>query len=304
MSSTTEKAAAWAEASWAAFPGAVQLPNIEHPTLDDWISAEPAVVSAIERHYFERITLTLWRTPEFEAMTRRNRAFIKCIRLNLEQERDVFGGVLGNRRTNITDSCTIMKSLYDLFCILSTFPPEHQLRLEINICPTKGLQQNDWSVDTLIPALDNQNLEDIPREILGEESLVFYNDECENAWWQSLPAAPAVRSLHLPAKDDLRWRQITLEYMVSRLLNFEEFLFEPNEQVISSQQIPAESAEQHNTLTERLGLVDSRASAIHYNPSFSGKTWAQALAYYRRVTHSYWDEPELMVLLRCFPMYP
>ncbi|KAI1202872.1 hypothetical protein F5X97DRAFT_319025 [Nemania serpens] len=285
------------EVSWAAFPGAVQLPISEHLTHDGSSLAQPATVSrqcqdAIERLNFERITLTLWRMPEFEPMTRRSRAFIKCIRLNLEQEWDIpkpRSQKAPIRRT--ADDCASIKAMHDLFWILSTWKPEEKLRLEIAISSPSGSQQPGCNVDKLTSALADHTLEDVSREILGQQTCVFYNDEYEKAWWQTLPEAPAVRSLHLPTKDHPRWKQSTLQCLISRLPNLEKFYFEPNEEAISSQQIPATHAIQHKILAERLGVAASSVSTIHYGPSFSGKTWTQALTYYERTTEQYFFTP-------------
>ncbi|KAI1170712.1 hypothetical protein F4777DRAFT_594734 [Nemania sp. FL0916] len=153
------------EVSWAAFPGAVQLPLSEHP-IHGYSLDEPAPGScewqdAIARHNFERITLTLWRMSEFESMTRYNRESIKCIRLNLELEGDMF------EISNTADNCTIIKAIHDLFWILSTWEPEEKLRLEINICSST-----------------NHTLEyKVPQEILDPDSQLFCNDEYKNAWY-------------------------------------------------------------------------------------------------------------------------
>ncbi|KAI0193445.1 hypothetical protein F4808DRAFT_442184 [Astrocystis sublimbata] len=169
--------------------------------------------------------------PELKRIT--DRTGIKCIRLDLEQEGDPNQLV-----PSTNDECTIIKAMHDLFSILSKWDAEPRLRLEIRLVPGKpppGCSLNDpFSVPAANQAVGRVPSNSAPQEILSKKSRIFWDDLSEAAWWQSLPRAPVVGSVHLPVKDRLRWRQTTIKYMVWCFPNVATFQFEPMEEGIES----------------------------------------------------------------------
>ncbi|KAI1439631.1 hypothetical protein F5Y02DRAFT_423800 [Annulohypoxylon stygium] len=106
--------------------------------------------------------------------------------------------------------------------------------------------------------------------ILGNDADVFFNEAYEKYWWQTLPEAPAVTSLLLKVPHNRAWKPVTLENLVSRIPNLEEF--------------------RYKNMTQ-----DSAADApIHHNPSFSAKRWSRALAYYSRIHEQYFSTPSMI----------
>ncbi|KAI1326341.1 hypothetical protein F5Y16DRAFT_410886 [Xylariaceae sp. FL0255] len=206
MSRTTAK-----RACWAALTGDTQNSILKDLIDDGHPSAQLATVSrqwqkTIECHNFEHIQLTLWRMPEFGLMTERNRALIKCISLSLELEGDggnLWEASLENPRVSrTTDNCTVIKALHDLFWMLSTWKPQGQLQLEISIYfPSRN-------ADNSSPAPTTRG-----------------SRQADKHWWQTLPEAPAVTSLLIRVQRGRPWRPETLDNLVSRLPNLEEFSY-------------------------------------------------------------------------------
>ncbi|KAI6089623.1 hypothetical protein F4821DRAFT_230558 [Hypoxylon rubiginosum] len=213
----------------------------------------------IEHSNFEHIKLTLWNLPEFHLMTHDNRAHVRCISLSLQLEGD--SGNLWEvppskkRSARKTDNCIIITAIHDLFWMLSSWEPQEQLNLEIEIYSSsrKSLNLSETALD---------------QAILGHEAAVYFNDAYEKYWWQTLPEVPAVTSLLLKVRHDRAWKPATLDNLVSRLPNLEEFRYENMPQDPAANAIP-----------------------IHRNPSFSAKRWSRALAYYRAVQRQYFWTP-------------
>ncbi|KAJ3571877.1 hypothetical protein NPX13_g5231 [Xylaria arbuscula] len=84
--------------------------------------------------------------------------------------------------------------------------------------------------------------------ILSDEDHVFFNEDYEKHWWQALPEALTVTSLVLKVRHDRTWKPATLDNLVSRVPNLEEFRYEHMPQDPAANAIP-----------------------IHHNPSFSAK---------------------------------
>ncbi|KAI6083964.1 hypothetical protein F4821DRAFT_280477 [Hypoxylon rubiginosum] len=219
----------------------------------------------IERHNFERIKLTIWRMPEFGPMTCRNRALIKSIWLSLELEEyecSICEGraVDGNGRWSRdgSDWCIIINAMRDLFWILSAWETQPQKRLTLDISiyspsdsrhhfkyltfgpdaplddrnPTFSNQddpRHGWIAGKLSSAPSRQALEYVHREILapGEYSGVFWNEEYEKTWWQSLPEAPVVSSILFRLQNRRRFAPTAFKCMFSRLPNLEAIHYEP-----------------------------------------------------------------------------
>ncbi|KAI1087233.1 hypothetical protein F5B19DRAFT_476248 [Rostrohypoxylon terebratum] len=107
----------------------------------DHSSAQPANPTRqrqndIEDSNFEHIKLTLWNLPELNLITHDNRAQVRCITLSLQLEGD--SGHLWESPTNrrspcTTDNCVVIVAMHDLFWILSSWEPQGQLNLEIEI---------------------------------------------------------------------------------------------------------------------------------------------------------------------------
>ncbi|KAI1174249.1 hypothetical protein F4777DRAFT_394675 [Nemania sp. FL0916] len=221
----------------------------------------------IEPSNFEHIQLTLWRMPEFSLMTERNRALVKCISLALELEGD--GGLPwepelrpGGRR--FSDNCIVIKGMHDLLRILSTWKPQGQLQLEIKVCggASPAMMQDHEDANTLF----------------AKHGLMFFNDACEKSWWETLPEVPAVTGLVIRVRGGRPWKPTTLDNLVSRLPNLEKFHYV-------------------NMPEDPITAPHTCDTAIHRNPEYSGKTWAKALAYYRRIQCAYFFEPVFKLYL-------
>ncbi|KAI1458447.1 hypothetical protein F4805DRAFT_424584 [Annulohypoxylon moriforme] len=230
-------------------------------------SAQPAALTRqrqndIEHSNFQHIQLTLWNLPEFHLMTHDNRAQVRCISLSLQLEGDshhLWEASPHNKRSpRITDNCIVTTAMHDLFWMLSSWEPQGQLNLEIEIYSSsrKPLDSSETALD---PA---------DQVILGNDAGAFYNEAYEKYWWQTLPEAPAVTSLLLKVRHDRAWKPATLDNLVSRLPNIEEFLYENMPQDPTADAIP-----------------------IHHNPSFSAKRWSRALVYYKRIREQYFFIP-------------
>ncbi|KAI1763905.1 hypothetical protein GGR53DRAFT_520690 [Hypoxylon sp. FL1150] len=217
----------------------------------------------IERHNFERIKLTLWRMPEFNSMTRRNRALVKSIWVSLELEKYdcpmCDGRLRDPRRCNHTaGSCTIIKAMHDLFWNLSAWDssqPEKRLALDISIYSPSDSEhyfkyltfgpdtpshdqklassnqlddhKHGWIAGKPHFAPPRKALEYVHREFLDKTSCIFWDEENEMRWWQSLPEAPVVSSILFRLQNRRRFTPTTLKCMFSRLPNLETIHYEP-----------------------------------------------------------------------------
>ncbi|KAI8946404.1 hypothetical protein F4801DRAFT_593395 [Xylaria longipes] len=230
-------------------------------------SAQPATLTRqrqndIEHSNFEHIKLTLWNLPEFNLMTHNNRAQVRCISLSLQLEGDsghLWEASPCNKRSpRTTDNCIVTTAMHDLFWMLSSWEPQGQLNLEIEIY-SPSRKSLDSSETALAPA---------DQVILGNDAGVYFNEAYEKYWWQqTLPEAPAVTSL-LKVRHNRAWKSATLYNLVSRLPNLEEFRYENMPQDPAADAIP-----------------------IHHNPSFSTKRWSRALVYYSRIQEQYFFTP-------------
>ncbi|KAI0898715.1 hypothetical protein F4806DRAFT_455416, partial [Annulohypoxylon nitens] len=153
--------------------------------------------------------------------------------------------------------------MHDLFWILSSWEPQGQLNLEIEI-----YSPNQKSVDPSETGLGPATTSDV---ILGNDADVFFNEAYEKYWWQTLSEAPAITSLLLKVPHNRAWKPVTLDNLVSRLPNLEEFRYENMTQDPVADAIP-----------------------IHHNPSFSAKRWSRALAYYSRIFEQYFSTPSVI----------
>ncbi|KAI1147646.1 hypothetical protein F4825DRAFT_134822 [Nemania diffusa] len=187
-------------------------------------------------------------------MTQDNRAQVRCISLLLQLEGDsghLWEASPDNERSpRITDNCIVTTAMHDLFWMLGSWEPQGQLNLEIEIYPPSRKSLD--STETALAPCD--------RVILGNDAGVYFNEAYERYWWQTLPEAPAVTSLHLKVRHNRAWKPATLDNLVSRLPKLEEFRYDNMPQDPAADAIP-----------------------IHHNPSFSAKPWSRALVYYRRI---------------------
>ncbi|KAJ2979932.1 hypothetical protein NUW58_g7077 [Xylaria curta] len=230
-------------------------------------SAQPATLTRqqqneIEHSNFEHIKLTLWNLPEFHLMTYDNRAQVRCISLSLQLEGDsghLWENSPYNKRSpRTTDNCIVTTAIHDLFWMLRSWEPQGQLNLEIEI-HSASRKSLDSSETALAP---------VDRVILGNDAHIYFNEAYEKYWWQTLPEAPAVTSLLLKVRHNRTWKPATLDNLVSRLPNLEEFRYEDMPQDPAADAIP-----------------------IHHNPSFSAKRWSRALVYYKRTREQYFSTP-------------
>ncbi|KAI1089124.1 hypothetical protein F5B19DRAFT_468447 [Rostrohypoxylon terebratum] len=104
--------------------------------------------------------------------------------------------------------------------------------------------------------------------------MVFFNEAYEENWWKTLPEAPAVTSLLLKVQHNRAWKPVTLDNLVSRLPNLEEFRYENMAEDSAADAIP-----------------------IHHNPSFSAKRWSRALTYYHKIEEQYFSIPHKIYYL-------
>ncbi|KAI1077921.1 hypothetical protein F5B20DRAFT_247564 [Whalleya microplaca] len=222
-------------------------------------SAQPATLTCqrqndTEHSNYEHIKLTLWNLPELNLITQDNRAQVKCISLSLQLEGGsghLWEASPHNKQPpRTTDNCIIITAMHDLFWILSLWEPQGQLNLEIEIS----------SPETALAPAD--------QVILGNDAHIYFNEAYEKYWWQTLPEAPAVTSLLLKIRRNRAWKPATLDNLVSRLPNLEEFRYENMPQDPAADAIP-----------------------IHHNPSFSAKRWSKALVYYHRIQEQYFFTP-------------
>ncbi|KAI3317002.1 hypothetical protein HD806DRAFT_541612 [Xylariaceae sp. AK1471] len=178
-------------------------------------SAQPATLTRqrqndIEHSNFEHIKFTLWNLPELNLITHDNRA----------QE----ASPSNKRSPRTTDNCIVTTAMHDLFWMLSSWEPQGQLNLEIEIY-SPSRKSLDSSEISLAPA---------DQAILGNDA----------------------------------GKPVTLDNLVSRLPNLEEFRYENMPQDPAADAIP-----------------------IHHNPSFSAKRWSRALVYYSRIQEQYFFTP-------------
>ncbi|KAI1316549.1 hypothetical protein F5Y16DRAFT_393121 [Xylariaceae sp. FL0255] len=206
-----------------------------------------------ERSDLEHINLTFWNMPKFGLMTHNNRAQVKCISLSLELEGDaghLWQTPLNRRSPRTTDNTIFTTAMHDLFGMLSSWQPQGPLNLEIKISSPNGTT-NELT--------------------LGSTRLVFFDDDLEKHWWHTLPEAPAITNLLIRAQDGRPWNPTTLDHLVSRLPNLEDFRYEKVPRVSTASQ--------------------THGTAMHHNPEFSGKRWANALRYHSSVQHQYFWQP-------------
>ncbi|KAI1110684.1 hypothetical protein F5Y14DRAFT_427987 [Nemania sp. NC0429] len=179
-------------------------------------------------------------------MTQDNRDQVRCISLSLQLEGDY------GRRWEVpphwrsprtTEDCILFTAMHDLFWMLSSWEPQGQLNLEIEIY-SPGRESLDPSETALAPAHE---------ELLGDEAGLHYNEAYEKDWWQTLPEAPAVTSLLLNVRHDRAWKPATLDNLASRLPNLGEIRYESMPQDPAADAIP-----------------------IHPYPSFSPKPWSRS----------------------------
>ncbi|KAI1161980.1 hypothetical protein F5B18DRAFT_674000 [Nemania serpens] len=229
-------------------------------------STQPATLTRqrqndIKHSNFEPIKLTLWNLPEFNLMTHDNRAQVRCISLSLQLEGDsghLWEASPNRRSPRTADNCIVITAIHDLFWMLSSWEPQRQLNLEIEIY-SPSRKSLDSSEAALAPA---------DQVILGKDASLYFNEAYEKYWWQTLPEAPAVTSLLLKVRHNRDWKPVTLDNLVSRLPNLEEFRYENMPQDPAANSIP-----------------------IHHNPSFSSKRWSRALVYHRRIQEQYFFTP-------------
>ena len=138
---------------------------LEHLTHDGCSSAETATVSrqeqdVIERHNFERITVTICRMPEFKTMTRHNLTNFACVRLKLEREEDMSEDQSENKLVRrVEDIRILIKIISDLRGVLRILKPDAKLRLEADICSSGTSHELLWGAATKpTSALANQSL--------------------------------------------------------------------------------------------------------------------------------------------------
>ncbi|KAI1364846.1 hypothetical protein F5Y08DRAFT_339197 [Xylaria arbuscula] len=142
--------------------------------------------------------------------------------------------------------------------MLSSCEPQERLNLEIEI----------YSASLKSLGLSDTALTPTNQVILSDEDHVFFNEDYEKHWWQTLPEALTVTSLVLKVRHDRTWKPATLDNLVSRVPNLEEFRYEHMPQDPAANAIP-----------------------IHHNPSFSAKRWSRALVYYTRIRKQYYFTP-------------
>ncbi|KAJ3563677.1 hypothetical protein NPX13_g8115 [Xylaria arbuscula] len=218
-------------------------------------------LSLIEHSNFEHIKLTLWNLPELNLITNDNRAQVRCISLSLQLEG---ASPFDKEYARTADDCIITKGIHDLFWMLSSWVPQGQLNLEIYI--------HSPNQESLNPPTD--------QVILGfGRRQVFFDEAYERHWWQTLPEAPAVTSLVLKVQFDRAWKPTTLDNLISRLPNLEDFRYD---NVPEDDHFAAD------------GIL------IHHDPSFSGKRWSRALAYYNRIREQYLFIPTHLKFAREF----
>ncbi|KAI1322449.1 hypothetical protein F5Y16DRAFT_404464 [Xylariaceae sp. FL0255] len=258
-------------AAWAAWPeefnNPVELTSPLPPRFrlspdPDLDNLRHVLRGILERNNYWRITLTLWRMPNFEKMTSENRTSIKTIRLNL----DISGNIIAcSSRTIFVptqyDSIIILKSFHDLLHILSTFNSDQELRLEIDIHSKYG--------------------RDYPGEIFSSEYDLFFDEQCASAWWQSLPEAPAVRSLHIPIKDRERWSPEIVDNMRSRFPNLTHIYFKPDDNIALERE-----------------PISSDYYGIDPNPENSGESYSNAVSYYANTEKEFCWIPRFQALFR------
>ncbi|KAI0545598.1 hypothetical protein F4679DRAFT_588341 [Xylaria curta] len=222
----------------------------------------------IEHSNFEHVKLTLWNLPELELMTHDNRAQVRYISLSLQLEGDsgqLWEDPSDNKRSpRRTDDCIITTAMCDLLWILSSWELQGQLNLEIEIY-SPSRKSPDSSEIALDPA---------DQVILSHSRGIFFDETYEKRWWQTLPEVPAVTSLLLKVRHDRAWKPATLDNLVSRLPNLEEFRYE---------NMPQDPA--------------TDVIRIHHNPSFSARRWSEALVYYTRVSERYFLTPATLECL-------
>ncbi|KAI4858652.1 hypothetical protein F4820DRAFT_468020 [Hypoxylon rubiginosum] len=136
-------------------------------------------------------------------MTHDNRAQVRCISLSLQLEGDsghLWEASLDNKRSpRTTDNYIVATAMHDLFWMLSSWEPQGQLNLDIEIY-SPSRKPLDSSETALAPA---------DQVILGNDAGVYFNEAYEKYWWQTLPEAPAVTSLLLKVRHE------TLDNLVS-----------------------------------------------------------------------------------------
>ncbi|KAI0145555.1 hypothetical protein GGR57DRAFT_506750 [Xylariaceae sp. FL1272] len=246
---------------WSAFPAEIKLMVVNHLVRDGCELAPLATVSRqwqhiIERRNFQRIKLTPSRMHEFGPMTQRNRALVNYIWLSLELEEydcSMCEGPLWNEPSS-QDNLIIRKTIHNLFLQLSSWQPQGTLTLDISVhSPSDSqhcfkylsfgpdsvdeLQQfrpgqfedrhHGWFVGTQCDVPPPAALEYLHREVMGGAVPVFFNEDYENAWWQTLPKVPVITNVLMRLQTRRRWRPTTIKGILSRFSNLQGFHYEP-----------------------------------------------------------------------------
>lgn len=164
-----------------------------------------------------------------------------------------------------TNNCIIITAIHDLLFILSTWGPQGELKLDISIHSPSDQQhwfkyltfgpdslshrqttldqrcdprhqttfdqrddpKHGWNTGKLSFAPTKLALDNVFSEIWGGPHQLFFNENQESKWWQTLPEVPAITSVLLRLQTRRRWKPSTLAHMLSRFPNIEEFHYEP-----------------------------------------------------------------------------
>lgn len=168
-----------------------------------------------------------------------------------------------------TPHCPITASFTTLLSVLSTWTRGGSLTLDISIYSTSD-SEHWFPYLTFLPDGSSRQLIGTPREeaILDRVSAgdvlhawtygtspgnqlptamlrvfndvmiegPFPNDDAECAWWDGLPAAPAVTTVLFRQQNWRRWRPSMLTRLLARFTGLEEIVFEPWRELCFSQQ--------------------------------------------------------------------
>lgn len=193
--------------SWGYLPQEIRLPILEAVMEDGSSLASLATVSrewqtTMERHNFARIRLTPSRIPDFDSMTRRNRALVRYLWVCLELEKydrpyfDSQGVVMRGDRTP-TDNVVVTTALHDLLWALSTWEPQGDLLLDISLYSPSDSEY--WFKElTFVP--DFPSSEECDRALSGTAKArrARIDDDEEHGWTRGAPPGIAIAAAFHP----------------------------------------------------------------------------------------------------------
>lgn len=254
--------------SWLCLPAELRCIILRNLAEDGGNLANFARVSRewqgeIEKYTFARIRLTPSRITEFDAMTYRNRALVRCLWLCLELEQyDCTTCAEEDEEviaTTPADNALIMTTLVKLFLVLSTWEPNSNLLLDINVYSpsdskhwfpyltfepdtlwstddhSQGVEQTEqdraaytqryWETSAFSTISSRYAFERVFCEIMTLGP--FDTDEQEDEWWRQLPLAPVVTSVLIRQQNRRRWKPRALARMLDRFPRLREFHYEP-----------------------------------------------------------------------------